>query len=102
MLLVSKNCSLEKVAFMNSLCFIICELNWIVFMAIVKHFRVKMRLASFCCANLIKYKYTFCLVSLLFSLTGNGVERHCNANGVLVHLSTKYALMELKKGTSIG
>ena len=31
------------------------ELNWIVFMAIVKHFRVKMRLASFCCVNLIKY-----------------------------------------------
>ena len=87
---------------MNSSCFIICELNWIVFMAIVKHFRVKMRLASFCCANLIKYKCTFCLVSLLFSLTSNGVERHCNANGVLVHLSTKYALMELKKGTSIG
>ena len=52
--------------------FIICKLNWIVFMAIVKHFRVKMRLASFCCANLIKYKYTFCLVSLLFSLTSNG------------------------------
>ena len=24
-------------------------------MAIVKHFRVKMRLASFCCVNLIKY-----------------------------------------------
>ena len=42
---------------MNSSCFIICELNWIVFMAIVKHFRVKMRLASFCCANLIKYKF---------------------------------------------
>ena len=53
---------------MNSSCFIICELNWIVFMAIVKHFRVKMRLAFFCCANLIKYEYTFCLVSLLFSL----------------------------------
>ena len=47
MLFASKNCSLEKVAFMNSSCFIICELNWIVFMAIVKHFRVKMRLA-FC------------------------------------------------------
>ena len=45
MLFVSKNCSLEKVAFMNSSCFIICELNWIVFMAIVKYFRVKMRLA---------------------------------------------------------
>ena len=40
---------------MNSSCFIIRELNWIVFMAIVKHFRDKMRLASFCCANLIKY-----------------------------------------------
>ena len=63
MLFVSKNCSLEKVAFMNSSCFIICKLNWIVFMAIVKHFRVKMRLAFLCCANLIKYKYTFCLVS---------------------------------------
>ena len=54
MLFVSKNCSLEKVAFMNSSCFIICKLSWIVFMAIVKHFRVKMRLAYFCCANLIK------------------------------------------------
>ena len=62
---------------MNSSCFIICELNWIAFMAIVKHFRVKMRLASFCCANLIKYKCTFCLVSLLFSLNSNGVESHC-------------------------
>ena len=71
---------------MNSSCFIICELNWIVFMAIVKHFRVKMRLASFCCANLIKYKYTFCLVSLLFSLTSTGVESHGNVNGLLVHL----------------
>ena len=70
---------------MNSSCFIICELNWIVFMTIVKHFRVKMRFAFFCCANLIKYKYTFCLVSLLFSLTSNGIESHCNANGVLVH-----------------
>ena len=53
MLFVSKNCSLEKVAFMNSSCFIICELNWIVFMAIVKHFHVKMRLASFCCAKFV-------------------------------------------------
>ena len=35
---VSNNFSLEKVAFMNSSCFMICELNWIVFMAIVKHF----------------------------------------------------------------
>ena len=34
---------------MNSSCFMICELNWIVFMAIVKHFLVKMRLASFWC-----------------------------------------------------
>ena len=67
---------------MNSSCFIICKLNWIVFMAIVKHFHVKMRLPSFCCANLIKYKYTFCLVSLLFSLNSNGVESHCNVNGV--------------------
>ena len=50
---VSKNYSLEKVAFMNSSCFKICELSWIV---IVKHFRVKMRLAFFCCANLIEYK----------------------------------------------
>ena len=61
---------------MNSSCFIIFELNWIVFMAIVKHFRVKIRLTFFCCANLIKYKYTFCLVSLLFSLTSNGVLVH--------------------------
>ena len=42
MLFVAKNCSLEKVVFMNSSCFMICELNWIVFMAIVKHFLVKM------------------------------------------------------------
>ena len=56
MLFVSKNVSLEKVAFMNSSCFVICELNWIVFMVfMVKHFRVIMRLASFCCVNLIKY-----------------------------------------------
>ena len=54
MLFVSKNCSLEKVAFMNSSCFMICEVNWIVFMAIVKHFLVKMRLASFWCVKLIK------------------------------------------------
>ena len=70
---------------MNSSCFIICELNWIVFMAIVKHFRVKMRLASLYYADLIKYKYTFCLVTLLFSLTSNCVKSHCNANGVLVN-----------------
>ena len=43
MLFVSKNISLDKVAFMNSSCCVICELNWIVFMAIVKHFRVKIR-----------------------------------------------------------
>ena len=55
MLFISKNISLEKVAFMNSSCFVISELNWIVFMAIVKHFRVKMKLASFCCVNFIKY-----------------------------------------------
>ena len=55
MLFVSKNISLEKVAFMNSSCCVICELNWMVFMAIVKHFRVKMRLASLCCVNSIKY-----------------------------------------------
>ena len=40
MLFVSKNCSLEKVAFMNSSCFMICELNWIVFMDVVNHFLV--------------------------------------------------------------
>ena len=27
------------------------------------------------------------------SLTCDGVESHCNLNGVLVHLSTKYTLM---------
>ena len=54
MLFVSKNCSLEKVAVMNLPCFMICELNWIVFMAIVKHFLVEMRIASFWCVNLIK------------------------------------------------
>ena len=66
---VSKNISLEKVVFMNSSCFVICELNWIVFMAIVKHFRVKMRLASFCCVNLIKYtmprEFVFIVCSIL-------------------------------------
>ena len=40
---------------MNSSCFVICELNWIVFMPIVTHFRGKMRLASSCCVNLFKY-----------------------------------------------
>ena len=55
MLFVSKNISLEKVALMNLSCFVICELNWIVFMAIVKHFRGKMTLVSFCGVNLIKY-----------------------------------------------
>ena len=40
---------------MNSSCFVICELNWIVFMAIVKHFLVKMTLASFCSVYFIKY-----------------------------------------------
>ena len=39
----------------NSSCCVICELNWKVFMAIVKHFPVKMKLASFWCVNLIKY-----------------------------------------------
>ena len=71
---------------MNSSCFKICELSGIVFMAIVKHFRVKMRLAFFCCANLIKYKQTFCVVSLLFLLTSNCVKSHCSANGVLVYI----------------
>ena len=43
MLFVSKHCSLEKVAFMNSSCFIICKLNWIVsFYAKVKHFVSKL------------------------------------------------------------
>ena len=44
----------KKLAFMNSSYFVICEVNCTVsFMAIVKHFRVKMRLASLCCVNLI-------------------------------------------------
>ena len=47
MLFVSKNCSLEKVAFMNSSCFIICELNWIVFMAIVKEFSCQNEVSVF-------------------------------------------------------
>ena len=37
---------------MNSSCCVICELNWIVFMAIVKHFRVEISSASFSCDNL--------------------------------------------------
>ena len=45
MLFLLKIVLLEKVASMNSSRFIICELNWIVFVAIVKHFRVKMWLA---------------------------------------------------------
>ena len=53
MLFVLKIVLLEKAASMNSSCFIICELNCIVFVAIVKHFRVKMWLASFWCVNLI-------------------------------------------------
>ena len=40
---------------MNSSCCVTCKRNWIFFMAVVKHFRVKMRLASLCCFNLIKY-----------------------------------------------
>ena len=81
MLFVSKNCSLEKVAFMNSSCFIICELNWIVFMAIVKHFRVKMRLAFLCCTNLNRgyymavRGYKFYLRVLQVSLTSERSER---------------------------
>ena len=39
---------------MNSSCFMICERNWIVFMAIVKYYLVKMRLASLWCVKLIK------------------------------------------------
>ena len=54
LLFVSKNISLEKVASINSSCFIICKLNSIVFLAIVKHFHVKMWLASFWCVNIIK------------------------------------------------
>ena len=69
MLFVSKNCSLEKVALMNSSCFIICELNWIVFMAIVKHFRVKMRLAFFCCANLIKDGAYYCYCAYVLRIS---------------------------------
>ena len=53
---------------MNSSCFVVYELNWIVFMAILKHFRVKMRLASFCCVNVIKYtmpREFVCIVSIV-------------------------------------
>ena len=67
MLFVSKNCSLEKVAFMNSSCFMICELNWIVFMAIVKHFLVKMRLASSGVLTELNREFVFavCRVTLI-------------------------------------
>ena len=66
MLFVSKNCSLEKVAFTNSSRFMICELNWIVFMAIVKHFLVKMRLAS----GVLNREFVFavCRVTLISTL----------------------------------
>ena len=43
---------------MNSSCSVLCGLNWIVFMATVKHFRVKMRLASFCCVKVLNHKYS--------------------------------------------
>ena len=52
MLFASKNCSLEKVACMNALCFMICELNWVVFMAIVKHFLV---IQGKCSSGNLKY-----------------------------------------------
>ena len=45
---------------MNSSCFMICERNWIVFMAIVKQYLVKMRLASFWCVKLIKSSVCIC------------------------------------------
>ena len=55
---------------MNSSCFITCELNGIVFMAIVKHFRVKMRLGSFfvfaVCRNLDFHSQNY-LQNLLFA-----------------------------------
>ena len=59
MLFVSKNISLEKVAFMNSLCCVMCKLNWIVFMAIVQHSRVKMRLASLVFIITVRCKLDF-------------------------------------------
>ena len=70
MLFVSKNCSLEKVAFRNSSCFMICELNWIVFMAIVKHFLVKMRLASSGVLTELNREFVFavCRVTLISTL----------------------------------
>ena len=41
-------------------------------------------------------------VEYLTLITRNGVESHCNANGVLVDLEKKYSLMELNNGKSIG
>ena len=75
MLFVSKKFSLEKVAFVNSSCCVICYLNWIVFMAVVKYFQVKMRLVSFCHVNLIAYTTRPCVFVLSSAgehvLTGN-------------------------------
>ena len=69
MLFVSKDISLEKVAFMNSLCCVICELNGIVFMAIVKHFRIKMSLPSlvFTVSRKLDFHSQNYLQNLLFS-----------------------------------
>ena len=47
MLFVSKNCSLEKVTFMNSSCFIICELNWVVFYGNSKAFSCQNEVSVF-------------------------------------------------------
>ena len=64
---------------MNSSCFVICELNGIVFMATVKHFRVKMRLASFCCVNLIKYTMP-CEVVFIYILIFNILKLFLTTN----------------------
>ena len=64
---------------MNSSCCVICELNWIVFMAIVKHFRVKIRKASFCCVK--GPPSTDRLFDRLFLLWKYGIAYHSDLIG---------------------
>ena len=54
---------------MNSSCFMIYELNWIVFMAIVKHFLVKMRRLSGVLTELNReFVFAVCRVNLISTL----------------------------------
>ena len=74
MLFASKNCSLEKVAFMNSSCFMTFELNWIVFMLFKEKVLQEMgnylryavkQIIAFCTLRLECYLLSFALSSYL-------------------------------------